>query len=702
MHRNHKPVRQPINPTEADEKEYLGEIILKLDATIDYADRSVNAHAADVKEITAYLWEHKESMDRMEKFSVGNSIRRTAITGESVKAKKERMMKLKASPYFGRIDFTQQGKENPLAVYIGLYAFYDPEVNELLIHDWRAPISGMFYDFDTGEAAYESPSGQVAGKITLKRQFRIRRGVMEFMIESDMSIHDDILQKELSLASDDRMKTIVATIQREQNSIIRNELAPVLIIQGVAGSGKTSIALHRIAFLLYRFKQTLTADEVLIISPNKVFADYISTVLPELGEESIPEKSMETLAAELLEHRYRFRTFHQQVNRLVEKEDAELARRIEFKSSPEMIRKLNEFVVFVENEYFTPADIFIARMPVPSWFVEERFRANQRLPLLKRLPAVVKEIAENILFYYKKELSTAHRHEITKAVNSMFRTTSLRNLYRDFFDWAGMPEMLKYSKGSAYEFNDVYPLIYLKILLEGIRPYYAVKHLLIDEMQDYSPVQYTVLARVFPCNKTILGDASQSLNPYGTSTAEEIGKVFSNALTVRLNKSYRSTMEITDFARQIIPNPDLEPLLRHGHAPEMIRAGDKNHEVSILTELVASFRTSDYLSLGIIAKTEQQADTLVRALEKHNIMVNHLNEESVAFSQGVVVSTPYLVKGLEFDQVVVPFCNKKNYHTNLDRHLLYVACTRAMHRLEITWTGELTELLSETTTRGSG
>lgn len=237
-------------------------------------------------------------MDHTEKVSVRQSINQVAIPGENAVAKKKRLRKLLESPYWGRIDFIEEDENKSNPIYIGIYSFFDETLNTNTIHDWRAPISAMYYDFELGEAYYEAPSGRIEGNILLKRQYRIRNGKMEFMLENSVNIHDDILQKELSKSSDEKMKNIVATIQRDQNVIIRNETSRALIIQGVAGSGKTSIALHRIAFLLYRFKETITSKDILIISPNKVFADYISNVLPELGEEKIPEMGMEELQSD--------------------------------------------------------------------------------------------------------------------------------------------------------------------------------------------------------------------------------------------------------------------------------------------------------------------------------------------------------------------------------------------------------------------
>jgi DNA helicase II / ATP-dependent DNA helicase PcrA len=213
--------------------------------------------------------------------------------------------------------------------------------------------------------------------MSLKRQFRIRDGEMEFMLESSVNIMDDVLQKELSRASDDSMKNIVATIQRDQNTIIRNENAHVLIIQGVAGSGKTSIALHRIAFLLYRFKDTLSSKDILIISPNRVFGDYIANVLPELGEESVSEIGMEALAEELLDHKYRFQSFFEQTAQLLEKNDESMKQRIQFKATREFMKQINAYAEQVEAEQFTAHELRVGRRIVPDWFIDETYKKHR-------------------------------------------------------------------------------------------------------------------------------------------------------------------------------------------------------------------------------------------------------------------------------------------------------------------------------------
>lgn len=686
---------QIVNHTEADERQYLEIIKTKLQETIDNADNTVTNLAREVKENKEFLWENKAGMDHAEKVAVRQSITQIAMTGESALEKKKRLVKLLQSPYFGRIDFSEnsrKGASTPL--YIGIHSFFDQEHSVNLVHDWRAPVSGMFYDFELGEAYFEAPSGLVEGIIALKRQYRIRNGKMEFMLESALNIHDDILQKELSQNSSDRMKTIVATIQRDQNAIIRNEDSRALIIQGVAGSGKTSIALHRIAFLLYRFKNTIKSEDILIISPNKVFADYISNVLPELGEEKIEETSMEELAHGLLDNKFKFQTFFEQVSHLLDKDDPDMQERIRFKSGFECLNKLSEFATCFENEYFKPADLLVKRYPVPASYILEKFKGYHRLPVLKRIPEIVRDIVSDMAYYNRHEVNAAERNQIRKEIEKMFLTTNLRLLYKEFYQWLGKPQMLKMSKGNTYEYADVFPLVFLKMSLEGIKPYDRVRHLVVDEMQDYTPMQYHVLARLFPCNKTILGDSNQMVNPFGSSDAEIIAKVFPYADQVSMNKSYRSTFEIARFAQRIRHNPHLEAVERHGNEPEIRYFKTEAAELEEIHKLIAEFMESPHQSLGIICKKQSHARKIYESLGNQFGYVYLIDEHSASFSNGVIISTAHMAKGLEFDHVIVPFASATRYKTETDRQMLYVACTRAMHQLDITFTGKLTGLIN--------
>ena len=676
-----------FNQTEKQEKEYLKQIISFLKKVIGNTDASVKDHVDTLAEYKDYIWSNKD-IDQHEIRSMRESILNHFALGESVINKHKRLTKILAIPYFGRIDFLEK-KENSkvMPIYIGIHTFYDPESRATLIHDWRAPVSSMFYDHELGEAGYRSPSGEIKGEISLKRQYRIRGGKMEFMIESALTVHDDILQKELSSNVDDKMKNIVATIQREQNQIIRNEDIRTLIIQGVAGSGKTSIALHRIAYLLYTFRDSISSKDILIISPNKVFSDYISNVLPELGEETVPETSMEQILSGVLEHKYKYQTYFGLVNELLEKPSSSLIDRIAYKASFGFISELDKFILHIENTYFKAADVKLTKyITIPAPFIEEQYLRFNRYPIRRRFDAMADYMLDMLKIQYAFTVTTAGRNLLKKEIRLMFAGNNDIQVYKDFFKWTNNPGMFKMRKGHTLEYSDLAPLAYLHLALEGNgnQPF-RVKHLLIDEMQDYSPIQYKVIQKLFPCRKTVLGDAGQSVNPYGSSTAETIQKSLTASEIMKLCKSYRSTFEITDFAQKIHPNAELEPVARHGEKPQILQFGSAVEELSGIMGLISTYRKSGYKSLGIICKTEQQARKMADMLKSYANDISFLSSQSSAFVQGIVITSAHMAKGLEFDEVIIPQTDERNYRSEIDKSMLYVAVTRAMHRLTLTF-----------------
>lgn len=676
-----------FNQTEKQEKEYLKQIISFLKKVIGNTDASVKDHVDTLAEYKDYIWSNKD-IDPHEIRSMRESILNHFALGESVINKHKRLTKILAIPYFGRIDFLEK-KENSkvMPTYIGIHTFYDPESRATLIHDWRAPVSSMFYDHELGEAGYRSPSGEIKGVISLKRQYRIRGGKMEFMIESALTVHDDILQKELSSNADDKMKNIVATIQREQNRIIRNEDIRTLIIQGVAGSGKTSIALHRIAYLLYTFRDSISSKDILIISPNKVFSDYISNVLPELGEETVPETSMEQILSGVLEHKYKYQTYFGLVNELLEKPSSSLINRIAYKASFGFISELDKFILHIENTYFKAADVKLTKyITIPAPFIEEQYLRFNRYPIRRRFDAMADYMLDMLKIQYAFTVTTAGRNLLKKEIRLMFAGNNDIQVYKDFFKWTNNPGMFKMRKGHTLEYSDLAPLAYLHLALEGNgnQPF-RVKHLLIDEMQDYSPIQYKVIQKLFPCRKTVLGDAGQSVNPYGSSTAETIQKSLTASEIMKLCKSYRSTFEITDFAQKIHPNAELEPVARHGEKPQILQFGSAVEELSGIMGLISTYRKSGYKSLGIICKTEQQAREMADMLKSYANDISFLSSQSSAFVQGIVITSAHMAKGLEFDEVIIPQTDERNYRSEIDKSMLYVAVTRAMHRLTLTF-----------------
>lgn len=687
-----------MNQTREQEAQHLTHTQQRLQAALDDIDARVRRYAQEIQEQKVYLWENRAGMDHAEKVSGRQAVGETVLTGEAALAQKKRLLRLLASPYFGRFDFSTDGADgeaSPLAVYVGTHGFADFDSNQHLIYDWRAPIASLFYDYETGKAHYEAPEGEIHGTIERKRQYRIRHGKLEFMLESAVNIVDDVLQEELSRASDERMKTIVATIQRDQNVIIRNAYSPVLVIQGVAGSGKTSIALHRIAYLLYRFKGTLTSQDILIISPNRVFADYISNVLPELGEEQVAEVQMDDLAADLLDRRYKFQTFAEQNALLLEKPDPALQARIQAKASRDFLQQLERYLEHLETSRFTPQDIWVNRKLIPAWYLQESWKKHRNLPDAQRLTQVGRDAEQKVGIHYNYNFTSQDKATLKTAIKAMLHAQTLRNVYKGLFDWLEQPELFQSAPRGLLEYADVFPLIYLKLRLEGINsPFRHIKHLLIDEMQDYTPVQYTVLARLFRCNKTILGDANQSLNPYSSSTAEMIKVVMPQAHCTTLTKSYRSSYEITVFAQGIAPNAALDPVERHGEAPQVRGFKTAKQEVAYIREQVQAFAHSGQRNLGIICKTQQQADKLYKTLHDSGLAIGLLGSGS-GFLQGAMVCCVHIAKGLEFDQVIVPHGSAEHYASEMERGLLYIACTRAMHRLHVTYTGELTPLIPQ-------
>jgi len=681
-----------FNKSEEQEKIYLQQVITTIKKTIESTDVSVKEKVDTLNEEKLYLWENKD-IDPHEVKSVRENILNVFAIGEKVIAKKKRLEKILDSPYFGRIDFQRKGYEVE-PVYIGMHTFYDNENHHNIIYDWRAPVSGMYYDYELGKASYETPSGKTDGQILLKRQYRIRKGIMEYMIESSVTIHDDILQKQLSANADDKMRNIVATIQREQNLIIRNEEFSSLIIQGVAGSGKTSIALHRVAYLLYSHKDTLSSSNILIISPNKVFSDYISNVLPELGEERISETSMEAVLSDVLDNKYRFQTFFDQVSEIVEKKDSKLIERIKYKSTLEFVHLLDKFLLHVENTYFRSVDVKMKYITIPGQYIAEQYRRFFRYPVRKRFEVMTEYITEQTDILYRVRFTTTEKNMLKKEITNMFAGNKDLQLYKDFFEWIGNPDLLHIRKNRTLEYSDMAPLAYIRSALEEQKTYTQVKHLIVDEMQDYSPIQYKLIQKLFPCRKTVLGDISQSVNPYGSSSAEVIKKSLANAEIMKLCKSYRSTYEIIELAQYISKNPELEAISRHGEIPGVLFYPDESSELSAIAGLVSGFRKSKYKSLGIICKTEELAEEMFAKIKSYDDKIYFLSKESVNFPRGIIVTSAHMAKGLEFDEVIIPQVNDRNYKDEMDRNMLYVAVTRAMHKLTLTYSEKPSSIIA--------
>nr|WP_308742387.1 3'-5' exonuclease [uncultured Anaerocolumna sp.] len=680
------------------EKQYFKEVTKKLESAYEKFDMQVTNTAKDISNVKKYVWENIAELDFAEKAANRIAVTEAIEFGEKAKKERERLLKLKKSPYFGRIDFKNKKEDakNGKKYYIGIHSFSENRYEEPLIYDWRAPISSMFYDFELGNAYYKAPIGRIDGEITRKRQYKIKDGIMEFMIESSLSIGDEVLQKELSQSTDEKMKNIVATIQREQNAIIREEQADIMIIQGVAGSGKSSIAMHRVAFLLYRYKDEITSDDIMIISPNKVFADYISSVLPELGEENIPEMEFEEFAKEMLGDKISFQTFAEQVEEILQNNDPDTINRIHEKSEVTFLEKLDHYLKVLETDFFLASDIECNGYIIKKEDVINRFNGNKNIPLLKRLRKLSSDITYKLKSMIKADESdwlSGYGIQIKSQIEKMFPLNTVLKIYQYFFQYCNLTHL--YNNTKKLEYSDVFPLIYVSMHVEGIDSKYSyIRHLLIDEMQDYTPVQYAVIKKIFHCKLTIMGDKNQNINPHSSTSLEKISYIFPEAKCMELKRSYRSSYEIVEFSRKINPMISVLPVERHGDKVFVHEFSSLKEEINYLKKVISN-PDKGKRSVAILCKSEQQAKNLYKSIKEENNTINLLKFTDNEFVDGIIITSIHMAKGLEFDEVIIPQVNDVNYQTEMDRNLLYVACTRAMHKLTLTYTGKPCDFLKE-------
>ena len=681
--------KQPQQAIPPEELAHLADILKMVNAELEEAQLSVERMDEEYREAQEYIASTHGEGDPKEMFQTRMLMGQIDNRGASAVVYRDRLQKTKASPYFARIDFRPQGEELANPYYIGLYAFRYQQ--QLYVIDWRSPVASMFYDFELGPAFYDAPQGHTEGALTLKRQFKITNGEMEYAFDSSQNIQDDILQQELAHTSDEKMKSIISTIQKEQNQIIRDEKAHTMIIQGVAGSGKTSIALHRVAFLLYRFRNTIKAQNVTIISPNKVFGNYIANVLPELGEEPIFEASLEDLALVQLEDGVDFVGSRDPL----ETDDPAWEQRVRFKSTVEFVQLMDDFIARLPQLAFQAKNYEYKDWTVPAEWIQGRVDVYKRFPLMKRLEMVADDIHSRLENEFLREEEPPHRNRIFQVLRKMLTMKTTLSAYRAFFRQLGKERAKLYKpfQKGVLEWNDVYPYLYLQAAFTGLQESRLIKHLVIDEMQDYSPIQYAVLNRLFQCPKTILGDFSQSINPNCPYSLEELHQFYEGSTLMRLEKSYRSTWEIIHFAKQIVKQADFQAVERHGPAPELLGFSTEEEELVEICRQVEAFHQGKYNAMGIVTRTNSAAKELYEKLKARGAEVELITPESSAFHNGATVLSIQMSKGLEFDQVLLPQVDGETYHTDFDRNLLYVACTRAMHRLSLTCVGKATPLL---------
>ena len=669
-----------------EELAFLTRLKGKLEEALNQAEARVGQIDREYLDEKRYMARYRGEIDPHEMFQ--NELALKQIDGSVAFAVKLRsqLARMKDSPYFARVDFREAQQRKEAAYYIGPFAFRHQ--GELLICDWRSPVAGLFYDSEVGPAGYDAPVGRVEGELKRKRQFKIKDGTMEYALETSSSVRDDVLQRELSHTSDEKMKSIIGTIQKEQNQIIRNEKAGTLLIQGVAGSGKTSVALHRIAYLLYRFKERLSAQRVCILSPNRVFSDYISNVLPELGEEPICEWSFEELAQAQLDGKVGFAPDAPSSDR----GDEGWEMRVRFKSDLAFVRLLDRYLEQMPRVVFQPADYTYGPFTATAQQIQSRYDGYGKYPVKRRLQMMAEDLHQRFAAEPFQDEAAPAARTICRGLNGMLRVKDTLKLYRAFYQQLGASDMFVMMDKRTLAWDDVSPYLYVQAAFEGVKESRIIRHLVVDEMQDYTPIQYAVLNLLFPCQKTILGDFGQQVDPNKRHTLEDLRSLYPGAEYVELNKSYRSTYEIIQYARGIQNVTDMEPVARHGPAPCVFGCADRQEELERLDGILHAFENSGYASLGVIAKTDREARELFDALSQRHT-VNLLTGGSSRFSNGVSIACVQMSKGLEFDEVVITGADWDAYRTEADRGLLYVACTRALHRLSVTYRKKPSALL---------
>lgn len=717
------------------------------------------SEADDVGETSTSLRQQSEVLSEREK-------RHQLAYNSLVKLKR-----LQQSPYFGRIDFAEQG-ENGEAIYLGIASLLEEDDETFLIYDWRAPISNLYYDSVPGPASYETPSGTIEGEMTLKRQFVIRGRDLKVMFDTGVTIGDELLQQVLGRSSDAQMKSIVATIQKEQNRIIRNDTSRMLIVQGAAGSGKTSAALQRVAYLLYKHRDTLRADQMILFSPNPMFNSYVSTVLPELGEENMLQTTFQEYLERRLGREFQLEDPFVQIEYVLsgEEDDSYQARMngIRYKSSLLFFEAIGRYKALLEQKgmKFKPLR-FMGREVVGAEAISERFYAYDpaitlanRCELLKEW--MLKEIAafakeevnqpwvedqiqlldtedyqrayqrmrrqqqkSNSQFSeYEEERTILGRMVVSERLKPLrkwiksLRFVDVTKLYCQLFEQSeiagevhmdALPEDWSLICGSTISkikagelfYEDITPFLYLKEMILGFHSNHAIRHVIIDEAQDYSPFQLFFLKRLFPrARMTALGDLNQAI--YAHSSVLQQSSVLidlygsDNSEQIVLQQSYRSTREIVEFTRGMLPGGEaIIPFNRAGEKPEVIVVQGQDDLYAQIKQDVTALRNEGYESIAVICKSAEESKEVHEHLVK-DLEARLIKKTTLSFEKGVHIIPAYLAKGVEFDAVLIFDGSNDKYTRESERKLFYTACTRAMHLLHVYSAGEPSRFITET------
>lgn len=697
-------------------REYLAHVTGTLRHRITQLDDSIEAGQKEIEGMHEYYWENYTEMDQYGYENFDNQqalLHEINASNEKIELRR-RFRKMMDSPFFGRVDFCYEGDDEPEIFYIGIANLAEENGGLPLIYDWRAPVSGLFYDFDKGPASYQAPLGEIHGDIAAKWQYKIRGGKMIYEFESDVKIDDEILKAELGSNGDVQLKNIIRTIQKEQNAIIRNTSDRIMVIQGAAGSGKTSIALHRIAYLLYHDRKNLKSSSVLVLSPNGVFSDYISHILPELGEENIREMSFDLFAYKRLKNTVsdcedRYDLIERQIAGLC---DEELLKE---KQSRDFLDRMEGYLAELEDSLMNFRDIEHRGVVKKEQEIIELFYFKfMDIPLLSRMDAVAEYFIDEVETLKGFDLPEEERDAVKSRFYRMYETRDLYVLYNRFLRQEGFPALpqVQYEKRKL-RYEDVYPVLYLKYRLETQQEDSGVRHLIVDEMQDYSMIQYLIIQRLFKCKMTILGDREQTMDGDQQDVLTFLPKIFGKDIRrIVMNKSYRNTIEIASYANKLSGITEVELFERHGKPVEekeftgltealervvkelrlekqTVAEADKDMPENAASETDGTETGEElsYETAAVITRTADEAREAYYILQKKleaegfdtKERLSLLHRDSTNFKKGLTVTTFYMAKGLEFDQVFSVFPGTDR--SPIVQRARYIAATRALHEL---------------------
>ena len=626
----------------------------------------------------------------------------------------EKMIK---SPYFARIDFKFDDEDEFEKIYIGRSSLRKNSYQEMYVYDWRSPIASVFYRFMTGEAFYDAPCGRVTGELNLKRQYEIKNGKLEYFFDSDVQIVDEFLRQLLSQNTTAKMKAIVETIQHEQDVVIRDMENDLLMVQGVAGSGKTSIALHRAAYLMYQGLQTkLSANNIMIISPNSIFEQYISNVLPELGEDNVISSVFEDILSALLIGRKIQSRNDFLENLIVNSKYKEISRNsIEFKTSSFFREILDQFLIDIPRQWIEFEDVYYeGKCVVSRQILKDKILGRTETPLGIKLEQLEDYILEQIFGTGKgrghKEEKNLIKQEIQK-----FIKIDIVELYKILFSneayfysllqnsnpSQNIKNIWKYTKenleADSLYYDDAIAIAYLYLKIYGTNKYKNIKQVVIDEAQDYYPLQYEIFNLLFSNAKfTILGDMKQTLaKKEDISFYEQIQKILNKKKSslIMLDKSFRCTNEILNFSLKFIEqSSQIKSFNRNGDSPKVYIADNSEIFIDEIVKEIKLCQEKGFQSICLICKTEKNSTYLFNKI-KHKLDIQLIKNGSVSDLQGVFILPVYMSKGLEFDAVLICDADSQNYHDEDDKNLLYVACTRALHKLSLFCENEVSPLI---------